>query len=221
MSADDRRLDIVCAAACLFAEHGFAATTRELAARLGVTQALLYKHFASKDDLVEAVFEHVYARRWTKDFDDIIGDRSRPLAERLLDVYAGYPAQDDGLSLRLFLRAALDGYPIARRRGEALTGQILAPLVRELRHEEGLPALGRVALRTEERELAMMLHAAVVFLGIRTHVYRVARSEDRPVAVRLYVETFLAGARATIRRVHTAGSESAAAVIAPARPANS
>nr|WP_165928249.1 helix-turn-helix domain-containing protein [Rhizobium sullae] len=40
--------------AALFAEEGFGASTRRLASRLGVTQAALYKHFRSKDDIVAA-----------------------------------------------------------------------------------------------------------------------------------------------------------------------
>lgn len=36
-----------------FAAHGFSSPTREIAAALGVTQALIYRYFASKDDLID------------------------------------------------------------------------------------------------------------------------------------------------------------------------
>lgn len=55
MSAEDRRRHIVDAARRVFVRAGFAgARTRDLAAEAGVTEALIYQHFASKDELLEA-----------------------------------------------------------------------------------------------------------------------------------------------------------------------
>jgi len=48
------RAQILEAAAALFAEHGFSATsTRMIAERVGIRQASLYYHFAGKDDLLD------------------------------------------------------------------------------------------------------------------------------------------------------------------------
>jgi AcrR family transcriptional regulator len=52
MSAEERRAAIVKAVLPVFARRGFAnTTTRELAEAAGVSEALLYKHFPSKDSL--------------------------------------------------------------------------------------------------------------------------------------------------------------------------
>jgi AcrR family transcriptional regulator len=52
LDSDERRKAIVFAAAPLFARNGFAGTTtRELAAAAGVSEALLFKHFPSKQSL--------------------------------------------------------------------------------------------------------------------------------------------------------------------------
>src|SRR3954454_4997538 len=52
MSADERRAAIVKAVLPVFARQGFSSTTtRELAEAAGVSEALLYKHFSSKDSL--------------------------------------------------------------------------------------------------------------------------------------------------------------------------
>ena len=52
MSADERRAAIVKAVLPVFARQGFAnTTTRELAEAAGVSEALLYKHFPSKESL--------------------------------------------------------------------------------------------------------------------------------------------------------------------------
>lgn len=55
----DRRQLILEAALDVFAEQGFeGATTKEIAARAGVTHGLIYFYFSSKEDLFQAVFEH-------------------------------------------------------------------------------------------------------------------------------------------------------------------
>lgn len=42
-----------------FAEFGFAASTRGLARRAGITQPLLYRYFPTKDQLIQRLFEEL------------------------------------------------------------------------------------------------------------------------------------------------------------------
>jgi AcrR family transcriptional regulator len=61
-SADPTRDRIVAAATDLFAERSFdGATTREIAARAGVTQPLLNYHFRSKEELWRAAVDTLFA----------------------------------------------------------------------------------------------------------------------------------------------------------------
>src|SRR5689334_17428756 len=61
-SADATRDRIVSAALDLFSELSFdGATTREIAARAGVTQGLLNYHFSSKDELWRAAVDSLFA----------------------------------------------------------------------------------------------------------------------------------------------------------------
>jgi AcrR family transcriptional regulator len=54
----DTRGEILDASLHLFSEHGFARTTvRAIAHDVGITNAAIYYHFASKQDLLEALFE--------------------------------------------------------------------------------------------------------------------------------------------------------------------
>jgi AcrR family transcriptional regulator len=56
LDSDDRRKAIVVAAVPLFARNGFAGTTtRELAAAAGVSEALLFRHFPSKQSLYREI----------------------------------------------------------------------------------------------------------------------------------------------------------------------
>jgi AcrR family transcriptional regulator len=62
LSGEQRRAGIIASARRLFAEKGFhATTTRELAAAAGASEALLFKHFPSKDALYAAMMEHCLA----------------------------------------------------------------------------------------------------------------------------------------------------------------
>lgn len=202
LSGEERRRTIVDAAAKLFSEKGFEATTRDLADQLGVRQALLYKYFTAKDALITAVIEGVFDRSWREQSHTLLADRTQPLEDRLFDFYRRTAAEADGIRIRLFVRAALDGWPIAKRRGAALTGLIFEPLIGELRKQAGLAPFAHKAMMRGERELAMMLHAALVFFGIREHVYRMPMPADREAVVRLYIRTFLAGAAGSLKDIH-------------------
>lgn len=58
MPPPERRQSIIDAAVLLFARKGFAGTTtRQIAESAGVSEALVFKHFASKTALYEAMFD--------------------------------------------------------------------------------------------------------------------------------------------------------------------
>jgi TetR/AcrR family transcriptional regulator len=58
LRAADRREQILAVATVLFARQGFnGTTTKEIAAKAGVTEALIFRHFPSKEDLYWAVIE--------------------------------------------------------------------------------------------------------------------------------------------------------------------
>ena len=60
LNATDRRSQILAAAMEVFAEHGFHGTpTRELARRAGVSEALVFQHFPTKEALISAILDHV------------------------------------------------------------------------------------------------------------------------------------------------------------------
>ena len=77
LDSDERRQAIVDAAVPLFARKGFSgATTRELAEAAGVSEALLYRHFPSKQLLYSEILQQV-------------GCQGDPALEKLLEKQDG------------------------------------------------------------------------------------------------------------------------------------
>jgi TetR/AcrR family transcriptional regulator len=59
LPANDRRLQLVETALDFFSRKGFSGTTtKEIAAAAGVTEAIIFRHFPSKQDLYNAVLDH-------------------------------------------------------------------------------------------------------------------------------------------------------------------
>jgi AcrR family transcriptional regulator len=74
MAAADRRRHLVETAIRLFTEGSYrGTTTAEIARAAGVSEPILYRHFASKRDLYLAALEHVWARTretWQRALDE-------------------------------------------------------------------------------------------------------------------------------------------------------
>ncbi|NND42834.1 MAG: TetR/AcrR family transcriptional regulator [Silicimonas sp.] len=169
LSSEERRDEFVQKAIEFFAEEGFSSSTRDLAKRLGVTQPLLYRYFDSKNDLISEVYETVYVRRWRTDWEDLLAERSVPLRDRLLTFYRAYTDvvfQRDWM--RIFLFAGLKGGEINRRYIDRVRGRVLEPIIREYRHENGLPESD---VTPEETELAWSVHGGIYYFGVRTEIY--------------------------------------------------
>lgn len=198
---NERRRAIVTGAARFFATHGFSGTTRALADDLGVTQALLYRYFPTKDALIGAVFED-FVGRWEPDYDRLLRDRTQPLAERLTAFYTAYLGRNaDYNSTRLFMHAALAGLDFPERYVRPLNERLLGPVCRELRHEAGMTGIEDRPMTPLERELVLALHSGLVHLNMRRHIFHTQLPAPFGEIVALHVESWLGGALPAIRRL--------------------
>lgn len=169
LSSDERRADFIQKSIKLFAEEGFESSTRELARRLGVTQPLLYRYFPSKKDLVSAVYDEVYIRRWRPEWEDLIADRDRSLTERLIEFYGVYT---DAIYhpdwIRIYLYSGLKGEEINARYMRVVRSKILGPIHSEIRHSAGLEP--REATNDEIDKL-WVIHGGLFYFGVVKLVY--------------------------------------------------
>jgi MerR family mercuric resistance operon transcriptional regulator len=130
-----RRATIVAAAAELFAGQGFGASTRDIAASLRLSQALLYRYFPSKAALVDAVLADALVDRWQPEWTDWLTDATTPAVERLTRFYRAYAGSASPLRLRLWMQANLAGMAVSRRYSFPLTERVLEPIAMTLRAE--------------------------------------------------------------------------------------
>ena len=202
LPAAERKAVILREASLFFAREGFAASTRDLADQLGVRQALLYKYFPSKEALLEAIFEDALAVFWAMGWAKVFSDDSMGLEDRLTHFFVAHLEHEDGIPMRLFMRAALDGWVLPVRRMELVKNKFVQPLIAMLRHDASLPGYETLPLMMGEYELAMVLHSSVIFYSIRTHIYGGDLCPDAPAVVRLYVSTFLKGAQPSLLALH-------------------
>ena len=192
LSPDDRRKEFVAKAAEFFADEGFAGGTRDLARRLGVTQPLLYRYFPSKDDLIKEVYRTVFLERIDAGWDRLLADRSRPLRERLQEFYEAYTdAIFTRKWLRIYFYSGLKGLDINRRYVGMISDKILTRIVRECRHDAGLPAQGKPT--ASEIEVAWVLHSGIFYYGVRKYVYEAQVLEDKEQMISDALDVFLAG----------------------------
>ena len=203
-----------------FAKEGFAASTRDLADQLGVRQALLYKYFPSKEALLEAIFEDVLAAHWAMEWAKVLSDQTKSLEERLTFFYIAHMKQEDGIPLRLFQRAALDGWLLPARKLDMLREKLVRPVIADLRQAANLPGYEAAPLMVGELELMMVLHSSMIFYSMRTHIYGGDLCPDMPAVVGLYVSTFLTGAKASLAALHSPDAPASFKTTLPAKKAS-
>jgi AcrR family transcriptional regulator len=86
MRADARRAQIVMVARKLFARSGYrSTTTRDLATAAGISDALMYRYFEGKDDILRAVIDQGIAA-FTAMGPSGASSAQLPLTERLVDL---------------------------------------------------------------------------------------------------------------------------------------
>ena len=200
LSRDERMQQIVSGATAFFAEHGIGGQTRDLAATLGVTHALLYRYFPSKQALIERVYHDVFLGRWSDQWESMLADPALSFAERLKAFYASYAGMIlNKDAVRIFISSGMNRSTIPQRFLRRIERRIFLPLMRSLREELGLPAFAVRPVTETERELIWHLHGSIFYIGIRHWVYGLPLPGNLAHAVELRCTAFLLSAPQMVR----------------------
>lgn len=131
---NDRSAQIIEQATRLFSQDGYKKVTiRQLAVACGITDAALYKHFASKEAIYTAVLEAVEARLADQEVLDKIAEETnvesllKRLAEHILQFFTEHADL-----YRLLLYSALEGHERASHVFGMIRGRYLRFLIEQL-----------------------------------------------------------------------------------------
>jgi AcrR family transcriptional regulator len=200
VSAEERRRQIIEAAATLFSRKGFrGTTTRAIAKAVGVSEAMLFKCFATKEDLYAAIIEAKSLVRQTLDTLVAAAERGddsevlRTLAREMIE-----RTRTDPTLMRLTFFSALEGH--------ALSDMMFRSRVQQL--DEFLSGYVTQRIAAGAFRNVDPLQAAWNFSGmVAYHVQRreLFRQEAPPHltsdrAVEEMVQLFLSGVRSASRR---------------------
>lgn len=119
LTAEERRREIVRVAVKLFSQRGFrGTTTKEIAHAAGVSEAIIFRHFATKEELYCAILDHVSCEGGIEDPSEVVGEAIRRKDDRAvfegLALHALEHHEDDKEFHRLLLYAALEGHELAQ-----------------------------------------------------------------------------------------------------------
>jgi AcrR family transcriptional regulator len=193
LSSPERRAAIVDAALHLFAEKGFrGATTRELAARVGVSEPVLYEHFRTKSDLYTALIDEKSrrAREMTGDLTELEGRLDTRAFFEHLGLALFRSIESDPLFTRLLLFSALEGHELKdlfyERHSSAFFASVSAYIERRIADGSMRPMNPMIAARAFFGMIAHFCITSVMFKCAHCDV-------PRDQVVSTMVDIFLSG----------------------------
>jgi len=148
LPASDRRLQLLETALDFFSRKGFSGTTtKEIAAAAGVTEAIIFRHFPTKQELYNAVIDHHHA---AGQFSECLAqckscmDRNddeglvRTIIEKIIEGH-----RRDLRGHRVLLFAALEGHETALAHARSLSLPIFELLCQYIARRQSEGALRR------------------------------------------------------------------------------
>lgn len=179
MTVAERERHIVDGAIAFFSEHGFDAQMRELATAIGVTHALVYHYFPTKQALVDRVYLEVYEGRWKPEWETMLDSRTLSVEEKLVRFYVDYASTVLTREfVRILIFSGLTNRTITDRFFDLLGARLFPRLIRETRRHRGSRSRAKTTVR--EHELLMGLHGSVFYGGMRAFVYGQAMHAEAP-----------------------------------------
>jgi AcrR family transcriptional regulator len=170
MSTVERKRQILDRAIQFFAKHGIDGQVRNLSKELGVTHALLYHYFPTKDALIQEVYKEVFESRWKLEWEELLDDKNLSPEEKFNAFYLDYTNTVLTYDfVRILIFSGLSDHSISDRFFELLRDRLLPRLIRETRKYCGRSTKSKPTLR--ELEFLMGLHGGIFYIGMRRWIY--------------------------------------------------
>jgi TetR/AcrR family transcriptional regulator len=197
MSGDDRRRQLIEVAIDLFSRKGFGGTTtKEIAAAAGVTEAIIFRHFATKQDLYQAILDTKCAdgamAGWIAELQALMdADDDEGLVRFLVAKVLTFEREDSQFA-RLLLHASLEGNELALMHNVQLNMPIGAKFKEYIARRQAAGALRRM-----NPGIVMMAMAGIPkFYAMQKYMYCNKEIEiDENEVIEGFVEILMNGLR--------------------------
>ena len=166
----ERERQILDGAIQFFARHGFGGQLRDLGRSIGVTHALLYHYFPTKQALIDRVYSEVFEGRWKQEWELWLDDPDLSVEDKLTGFYVDYV--NTVLThdfVRILVFSGLTDHSITDRFFRMLGERLFPRLIRETRRHCGSASRARASKR--EMELLLGLHGGFFYIGMRRWIY--------------------------------------------------
>lgn len=164
MAGEERRQQILRVAVRLFSQRGFrGTTTKEIARAAGISEAMVFRHFATKDELYAAILDYKACAEGLGDPCEVVADAIRRKDDRAvfetLAVTALQHHERDTQFMRLLLHAALEGHQLAQMFWDTYVLRIYESLGDYIRERQRSGAFRKVEPRVVVRAfVGMIMH---------------------------------------------------------------
>lgn len=173
----ERERQILDGAIEFFALKGFDGQLRDLARSIGVTHALLYHYFPTKQALIDRVYGEVFEGRWRTEWEVLLDDKQISVEDKLTSFYRDYVNTTLTRDfVRILVFSGLTDHTITDRFFGLLRERLFPRLIRETRLYRGVKSRAKPSKR--ELELLMGLHGGFFYVTMRRWIYgQVVHSE--------------------------------------------
>ncbi len=166
----ERSRQILDGAIQFFAQQGLDGQLRDLAKSIGITHALLYHYFPTKQALIDAVYQEVFVERWNPGWDELLDDEALSVEDKLTRFYDDYINQALTRDfVRILVFSGLTDRTITDRFFDMLRQRLFPRLIRETRRHRGASLRGKASRR--ELELLTGLHGGFFYIPLQRWVY--------------------------------------------------
>src|SRR5215217_1643547 len=146
MAGEERKLQILAVAVSLFSKRGFrGTTTKEIAHAAGVSEAMVFRHFATKEELYAAILDHKACASGRFEPAEMAADGIKRKDDRAVFESLALGAlnhhENDPEFQRLLLHSALEKHELAQMFFDEFVRRVyefLGSYIRERQREGGL-----------------------------------------------------------------------------------
>jgi TetR/AcrR family transcriptional regulator len=178
MSGEDRRRQLIEVAIDLFSKKGFGGTTtREIAAAAGVTEAIIFRHFATKQDLYTAILDYKGSTsgldQWLAEAETFMEANDdeglfRLIVTKILEMH-----RTESRFERLMIHAALEGHELAVMHHNQMSLGIGARIKEYVERRQRAGAL----LECDPSTVLFSVCGAAQFYALQKYMYQLAEDQ--------------------------------------------